>query len=109
MQIAPVSGFQYGNYTAPMSASAAGGQTAPSGPDRTEAPAAPANTPDPVEALAEPTARPAFSVLASDSGTRTATLMESTGSGGIPAKMAAAIYSLNLSFDIQAQALDLLA
>ncbi len=85
-----------------------GSQAALSGLPVPEMPAAPQNDFDTGALLSELPVQPAFSALASDAGTETAVLRESTGSGSVPVKIAAAVYAFNLSFNNQALALDLL-
>ena len=110
MQVdASISVFSSGNYTSPTMTRNVGSQTAPSGLHASEVPAVSQYNFDTGPVLTELPAQPAFSVLTSDGGPETAVLREGTGSGSVPAKMAATLYSLNLSFDIQALALDLLA
>ena len=110
MQVdASISVFSSGNYTSPTTARNAGSQAAASGLQASTAQAVSQYNLNAGAALTELPAQPAISALASDGGAETSVLRESTGSGSVPTKIAAAIYALNLSFDIQAQALDLLA
>ena len=110
MQIDPtISVFSSGNAASPAMTRNAGSQTAPAGSHTPEVQQASRNNVDSGGVLADLPAQPAVSALASGGGLETAVLRESTGSGGVPVKIAAAIYALNASFDIQAQALDLLA
>ena len=106
MQVdASISVFSSG-ITSPIMSRITGSQPSLSGLQPPKVPAIPL---DAGATLTELPAQPALSASASDARAATAVLRDSTGSGSVPIQMAAAIYTLNLSFDIQALALDLLA
>jgi hypothetical protein len=110
MQIdASIAAFSSGNDAFPIMTRHAGSKPAVSGLTASTAPTTFREDFHINAALTELPTQPIFTALASDGSSGTSVFRESTGSGNAPVKIAASLYALNLSFDIQALALDLLA